>query len=284
VSQHERDAGKRKALFLAYMDNLCGPELKLEKTDFLGHGDDAGGKADFQGCSEFNPVLIVSQEEQDTFEHDKDHKARNSANASNRRVMVLIFRKGSRVAPAKWPCPRATEGVAGCRKRFWSDGEKRRSRREPDERRLFEAEQDTFACRFYHRMAADSPCESVKPLSHISLLLRSNSGAAPIVNAKYKIHVGRGRVLDGTTDKDGFLRHAGIAPGDYKMDIEGFDGDILVPTLPLHLERRITRIAGFFLLAESLASEPPTELDPDQTGPRLAQRAPDELEPPEPLT
>src|SRR5262249_14453729 len=94
--QHEHNAGKRKNLFGRYMENLCGPELKLEKQDFLGHGDDAGGKGDFQGCSEFNPVLIFSQKDQTDFEQDKDKTARNNANASNRRVMVLIFRKGSR--------------------------------------------------------------------------------------------------------------------------------------------------------------------------------------------
>ncbi|MDB5921839.1 MAG: immunoreactive 43 kDa antigen [Betaproteobacteria bacterium] len=157
VTKHERDAGKRKALFLGYMEKLCGPELRLRKTDFLGHGDDSGGKADFQGCSEFNPVLIFSQEQQKKFDQDKDKTPRNSANASNRRVMVLIFRKGSRVAPAKWPCPRANEGVAGCIKRFWSDGEKRRKNQ--DKEREFNKTQDTFACRFYDRLSNNSPCE-----------------------------------------------------------------------------------------------------------------------------
>jgi hypothetical protein len=157
--QHEHNAGKRKELFGQYMENLCGPELKLKKEDFLGHGDDAGGKADFQGCSEFNPVLIFSQKDQIDFEQSKDKTARNNANATNRRVMVLIFRKGSRVNPSKWPCPRVHEGVAGCRKRFWSDGEKRRSTRLPDKPRTFAEAQDTFACRFYHRLSNNSPCE-----------------------------------------------------------------------------------------------------------------------------
>jgi hypothetical protein len=157
--QHEHNAGKRKELFGKYMDKLCGPELKLKKEDFLGHGDDAGGKGDFQGCSEFNPVLIFSQKDQTRFDQDKDKTERNAENESNRRVMVLIFRKGSRINPSKWPCPRANEAAAGCRKRFWSDGEKRRNTRLFDQPRKFEETADTFACRFYHRLTFESPCE-----------------------------------------------------------------------------------------------------------------------------
>jgi hypothetical protein len=159
VAQHERDVGKRKQLFLAYMDKLCGPAVKVEKEDFLAHGDDAGGKGDFQGCSEFNPVLILSKADQRKFEQDQDKAARDSANAPNRRVMVLIFRKGSRVSPSRWPCPRATEGVAGCRKRFFATGEKRRTDRLADQPRQFEDAKDTFACRFYQRLVDKSPCE-----------------------------------------------------------------------------------------------------------------------------
>jgi hypothetical protein len=55
AAQHERDAGKRKQLFLAYMDELCGPDLTVVKEDFLGHGDDAGGKARFPGMQRVQP-------------------------------------------------------------------------------------------------------------------------------------------------------------------------------------------------------------------------------------
>ena len=44
-------------------------------------------------------------------------------------------------------------------KRFFSDGETRRSSRLPDETRKFENTEDTFACRFYHRLSGPSPCE-----------------------------------------------------------------------------------------------------------------------------
>ena len=149
------------------MNLLCG-DLLLDKTkDFLARGQDAGGKGDLQGCSEFNPLLILSQDQQTAFDQAKQNKddatlqQRNDLNAQNRRVMVLIFRKGSRVDPAKWPCPRVTEGVAACKKRFFSDGEKRRSTRLPDSDRKFDESHDTFACRFYQRLSSNSPCERI---------------------------------------------------------------------------------------------------------------------------
>ncbi len=94
---------------------------------------------------------------------------RNDANAPNRRVMVLLFRPGSRVIPNKWPCPRADEGTLGCRKRFWSDGEKRRGLHLPDEDRKFEKTKDTFACGFYQRLSDGSPCERILPFTKIRL-------------------------------------------------------------------------------------------------------------------
>jgi len=153
------DPAARKELFEKYMDKLCGPGLKLKKTDFLAHGDDRDGKGDYQGCGEFNPLLIFSQKKNAEFEQAKDKTERNDANAPNRRVMVLLFRKGSQVLPAKWPCPRAKEGVAGCKKRFFSDGENRRSERLPDTLRKFSEKRDTFSCRFYQRLISGSPCE-----------------------------------------------------------------------------------------------------------------------------
>jgi hypothetical protein len=155
------------SLIQNYLQKLCPAALNLNKSNFLAQGADSNGKGDFQGCSEFNPLLIFSSEKQAKFDRAKanNDKAgiaeRNEANAPNRRVMVLMFRKGSRVDPTKWPCPRATEGVAGCVKRFWSDGEKRRSTHLAGLDREFEATQDTFACRFYQRIADSSPCEKI---------------------------------------------------------------------------------------------------------------------------
>jgi outer membrane protein OmpA-like peptidoglycan-associated protein len=147
----------RKALYRAYMDAIC--PLTLDKKEFLGRGQDPDGKADVQGCGEFNPVLLFSQSENATLSQPANHPKRNDQNAPNRRVMIFLFRPGTRVDPQRWPCPRAKEGVAGCKKRFWSDGEQRRSFQAA--RREFKDTQDTFACRFYQRLSDKSPCEGV---------------------------------------------------------------------------------------------------------------------------
>ncbi len=159
--QNASDRATREKLFLAYMDFLCTPEFRLERTHFLAQGADPNGKGDFQGCGEFNPLLLFSQQEEQELSQPANRERRNRENAPNRRVMVFLFRPGTRVDPGVWPCPLAKEGIANCRKRFWSDGEQRRSRREATARRRFEDTQDTFACRFYHRIATGSPCEDV---------------------------------------------------------------------------------------------------------------------------
>jgi hypothetical protein len=157
----------RGALMKAYMDKICGADFKLVKTDFLGRGADTLGRGDFQGCGEFNPVLVFSEEKQKEFEKGKQNKdtaaidARNAQNAPNRRVMILMFRAGCRINPARWPCPAATQGSEGCKKRFFSDGEKRRSDRLPNDDRTFIKGEDTFACRFYQRISDRSPCEAL---------------------------------------------------------------------------------------------------------------------------
>ena len=75
VVRHVRDQGlaadgvagpnTRKALYAAYMDVLCrddaGAPFKLEKSHFLGRGEDPDGKVDYQGCSAFDPVKVFSQ-------------------------------------------------------------------------------------------------------------------------------------------------------------------------------------------------------------------------------
>lgn len=153
----QADSATRTKLFTAYMDKLCGPQLKLKKEDFLGRGADKDGKGDYQGCSEFNPVLVFSQAEQQKYNQASDKTERNEDNAPNRRVVVLLFRKGTRVDPKRWPCPRAKDGVSDCKKRFWSDGEKRRNPQA--KRREYKDTSDTYACRFYDRLNQGSPCD-----------------------------------------------------------------------------------------------------------------------------
>jgi len=159
------NSGRRQQLYLDYMNALCG-SLRLDKTkDFLARNQDSGQKGDVQGCGEFNPTLLFSQEQQDRFDQAQQQndqstlQQRNDLNAGNRRVIVLIFRKGSLIDPSKWPCPRFNESAADCQKRFFSDGAKRRSSRLPNNKRYFRDTHDTFACRFYQRLSDSSPCD-----------------------------------------------------------------------------------------------------------------------------
>ncbi len=148
----------RNKLFEVYMDKVCkdtrGGPFKLTADDFLAAGADDGGKGDYQGCSEFNPVMVFSAEENARYSLTANHAERNRENEPNRRVIIFLFRPGSKIDPQCWPCPRADEGVDDCHKRFWSDGEARRSPQE--HRREYRKSRDTFACRFYDRIVRGS--------------------------------------------------------------------------------------------------------------------------------
>ena len=149
----------REKLFAAYMQFL-NPE-KAAPADFLGAGRDPKGKAGVQACGEFNPVMSFGKAELEELQKPENRDQRDAENAVNRRVLVLLFRPGTIIAPEKWPCPLTSEGTAACRKRFWSDGDSRRAAK--DARRTFGKSRDTFACRFYQRLVNDSPCELRDP-------------------------------------------------------------------------------------------------------------------------
>jgi len=211
VKRFQRDQGlvedgvvgpiTRRALYRAYMDAICPVTLDPQQ-DFIGCGQDPGGKADYQGCGEFNPVMLFSQEEHAEFSKPENHGERNQENAPNRRVMAFLFRPGTRVNPARWPCPRAKEGQAGCRKRFWSDGEKRRTERLPQERRQYDKTKDTFTCRFYDRLADRSPCEGLGGTQVVVRLF--DAFARPIPHAPYRVSSGTGKMA-GEADGDGYV-------------------------------------------------------------------------------
>lgn len=153
----------RGKLFRAYMDSICVDDKDQPFTidpakGFLAHGADTGGKGDFQGCSEFNPDMVFSKPEDDKFKKPQNKTERDDENRINRRVVVYLFRSGSEIKPASWPCPRVKEGVAQCRTRFHSDGDFRRTPR-GDTRRTFQVDNNTFACNFYDRISLLSPCE-----------------------------------------------------------------------------------------------------------------------------
>jgi hypothetical protein len=155
-----------RRLAALYMDFICtddaSRDFRLTRDDFLARGTGKDGKGDFQGCSEFNPLLLFAQTERARLDREANHPERNIRNQPNRRVMILLFRPGSLVDPAKWPCPTVKEGVGGCKKRFFSDGEKRRQN--TSDERTFAKNKDTFACRFYDRLSNTSPCESILAL------------------------------------------------------------------------------------------------------------------------
>src|SRR5262245_56058603 len=155
----------RQDLSKAYMQ-LLSP-TQFQKSDFLGQGKDAKGKADFQGCSEFNPLMLLSIKENQSLTRAK----RNEENAGNRRVVIFLFRAGMKVNAATWPCPTALAGTAECEKRFFGPPKTGNLRRKPGaERREFAKTEDTFACRFYDRVARLSPCEKpIPPIPPIPL-------------------------------------------------------------------------------------------------------------------
>lgn len=198
------DLATRRALFEAYMDVLHGKDsqpLDREK-DFLAGRADSKGKGDFQGCGEFNPILVFSRAEAQALEKDK--AKRNSENTPNRRVTALFFEPGSRVAPSLWPCPRVGEGVQACRSRFFSDGDARRAF--GAERRKNEETRDIFACRFYDNLAGDLPCESVaagKPAT-LRLILRDALGRRVKAGTPFRVHLG-GQTRDGSCGEGGLL-------------------------------------------------------------------------------
>jgi len=191
-----------------YMKSLCGDAPPLTKADFLARGADVDGKGDIQGCSEFNPRILFSREKQTQFDQakSKNDKAfldeRNRQNAPNRRVTVLIFRKGSVVEPSSWPCPTVKEGKAGCEKRLWSDADSRRNTHLPGIDRKFTETKDTFACRFYQRLTINSPCEHV--MQRFSVRLYDPSGAF-IAGAPYRLEMSENRIRSGVADFEGFI-------------------------------------------------------------------------------
>lgn len=155
----------RKALYRKYMDFICiapGHQFVMKPEDFLGDPAQSGkgkGKGAYQGCGEFNPVVLLSQEEEARFKTSQDKSERNALNAPNRRLLVLLFRKGTQ-AGSRWPCPPWNAGSSACKVNFWPDGNKRRQ--PGPARREYRTDRRTMACRFFDRLAAVSPCEGME--------------------------------------------------------------------------------------------------------------------------
>jgi hypothetical protein len=230
--------------FAAYMDSIArdgtGAPWKVDPTEFLGGGKDPGGKADYQGCSEFNPVLRFSSADEQALSAPGRKDERNRRNASNRRVLVFLWPPGLKVDPAGWPCPRVKESSAGCKAQFWPDGD---ARRNPTERqREYAKDHNTFACRWYDGMARESPCEAARKLLTIRLL---DAAGKEMPDARYRLTVGSVEVRNRTADGRGVITERnvlaarsvklawGIRPGgkdfdfenDIRLDVQSDDDD-----------------------------------------------------------
>ena len=173
----------RSKLFGAYMDKLCtdpsGNRFQMKPQDFLGGGADPGAKMALQGCSRFNPVVLLPNDEEGEASGPRD-----ADNAPNRRVVMFLF-KPRPTTLDEWPCPRVKEASDACKKQFWPDGEERRQN--GDALRLYKDTHDTMACRFYDRFARRSPCEGgVLPTTRIRLFDKFGS---PMENVPYKAQV-----------------------------------------------------------------------------------------------
>lgn len=177
-----------------------GAPFLVPASEFLGQGADKDGKAAVQGCGESNPTLMLSTLDTLRFAQASEKDARDAANAPNRRVTILLFERGTVVPPTKWPCPRTKEGISGCRARFWSDATIRATPSES--RREFPADNSTFQCRFYDRLAiAVRRRPAMRPL----VLRLLNEKDKPDASVPFRILV-EGLTLTGTTGADGMLR------------------------------------------------------------------------------
>lgn len=222
------DAGPktRKELFRAYMDAVCTDENDVpfvlsKDKDFLGRGADPHKKSDMQACGEFNPQMVFNKFNDERFKNPQNKAERDESNSENRRVLIFLFKPGTQIDPAKWPCPHVDETPAAsapkCKLRFWSDGEKRRSEHRDEEKdRTFRKTEDTFGCRFYHGIAVDSPCEGSPKQWVMRLLLdvpREDQNPPqeprPFGNRRFVVNVGgtpESPVIRGRTDPEGVLR------------------------------------------------------------------------------
>jgi len=201
------DAGPktRKELFADYMDAICqddgGQPFKLDaKDDFLAHASDPDLRGDVQGCSEFNPVLVFSKDEDQELSKPENKVERNAGNLPNRRVLVFFFPPGTKIKLGQWPCPAASDGPPKCKLAFWPNGDTRRST--GSERRVYGKTHGTMACRFYDRMARRSPCEVARTAIRLRLLDSENDF---IANAPYLLTLGNGEVREGQADAQGWI-------------------------------------------------------------------------------
>lgn len=251
------DKTTRNKLFAAYMDLLCGKDFRLGPNDFLAGGLDAEGKGDFQSCGEFNAIVRASKPQLGRFSRRENRQERDDFNSPNRRILILLFRSDTPFPPGKWPCPRALEGAGACRSRFWSDHARRRAA--GPEPRLFDETQDTFACRFYHRLAGESPCEFPSRPRRLRIFLHDETGKV-MANEPYTLEIDGTVVAKKNTTAEGLVDHevpAGSARG--VLQIQRHTWNLLLEDPPPHSDEDGVRVRlanlGFATQQEALDSD-----------------------------
>ena len=210
----------RGKLFPKYMDFVCTPfdpdadpasppkPFQMQSSDFLGGGAD-GGKMAVQGCGRFNPVKLLPSSTM----NGADQEARNAQDAPNRRVLLFLFRKGTKITAADWPCPRVKESGKACKAQFWPDGDQRRQN--GDVLRSYAIKPDTMACRFYEGFARRSPCEGARAVS-IRLL---DDEYKPCSQVSFTLFLPNEGKRTGTTTKTGWL-HVMLPALTTRVDVE----------------------------------------------------------------
>ncbi|MEN9306430.1 MAG: hypothetical protein RL173_362 [Fibrobacterota bacterium] len=157
-------AKSKAKLYPAYMDAICvdesGKPYKLGADSFMGDAAlnakvDAKAKGAYQGCSEFNPVYLMSKSDVKNYATKPNKKERDERNQIDRRTVVALFKKDafSATDPKKpqWPCPDSSQPCTKCKDEFWPDGDARRQ--SGDAERKYPADQTTMACMFYSGVA-----------------------------------------------------------------------------------------------------------------------------------
>jgi peptidoglycan hydrolase-like protein with peptidoglycan-binding domain len=216
------DKDTRRILYRLYMDAICvSPvdQFVMGPDEFLGdpaRNESGDGKSAYQGCSEHNPVLLFSKDDEKRYAQSGDKTERNARNACNRRLLVFLFSRasfvnydGAKMADT-WPCPSYKDGPAGCHARFWPDGDQRRQPG-PYERK-YVTDRRTMACSWYDRFARLSPCEGLAGKGTLVRVVDKHIGE-PVVG--YQVTIRRAGLPDETrvTDSNGMVL-VDAAPGE----------------------------------------------------------------------
>lgn len=139
-----------------YFDYHIGDNKPLTESNFLG-----GKIAAYQGCSEFNPLIMFSKEEWNNYKKPSQKDDRNKANEPNRRVIIFLFHPDTQITDQIWPCPKAPN-INKCK--VWDKNGKKNREFQAGRHREHNVTKDTFACSFYRKIAQISPCEKVREI------------------------------------------------------------------------------------------------------------------------